>query len=126
MAGTPAQASTVDPVKWLAIVRRWCPAAPVEVPITLVKSLIEAAASGCSGQLRLGLLDDFVLGLDAQLCSNAQKLNKLKKETVRMAAPDGTFIWWQRGHYRHYDLPTLGIAQLKLQTAVARHLCWHY
>jgi hypothetical protein len=86
MAGTPAQASTVDPVKWLAIVRRWCPAAPVEIPITLVKSLIEAAASGSSGQLRLGLLDDFVLGLDVKLCSNAQKLNKLKKETVRMAA----------------------------------------
>ena len=42
-----------------------------------------------------------------------------------VAPPDGTFIWWQRGHYRHYDLPTLGIAQLKLQTAVARHLCWH-
>jgi hypothetical protein len=58
----------------------------VEVPITLVKSLIEAAASGSSGQLRFSLLEDFVLGLDAQLCSNAQKLNKLKQETVRMAA----------------------------------------
>jgi hypothetical protein len=86
MATTQAAASTVDPAKWLAIVRRWCPAAPVEVPITLVKSLIEAAASGSSGQLRLGLLEDFVLGLDAQLCSNAQKINKLKKETVRMTA----------------------------------------
>ena len=86
MTGTQAQASTVDPAKWLAIVRRWCPAAPVEVPVTSVKSLIEAAASGSSGQLRLGLLEDFVLGLDAQLCSNAQKLSKLKMETVRMAA----------------------------------------
>jgi hypothetical protein len=86
MATQAEQRSTVDSEKWLAIVRRWCPSAPVEVPITLLKSLIEAAASGCSGQLRLGLLEDFVLGLDAQLCSNAQKLNKLKKETVRMAA----------------------------------------
>jgi hypothetical protein len=86
MAAQAEQRSTIDPEKWLAIVRRWCPAAPVEVPITLVKSLIEAAASGSSGQLRLGLLEDFVLGLDAQLCSNAQKLNKLKMETARMAA----------------------------------------
>lgn len=86
IAGTQAQASTVDPAKWVAIVRRWCPAAPVAVPITLVNSLIEAAVSGSSGQLRLGLLEDLVLGLDAQLCSNAEKLNRLKKETVRMAA----------------------------------------
>jgi len=86
MAGTQAQESTADAAKWLTIVRRWCPAAPVEVPITLVNSLIEAAASGSSGQLRLGLLEDFVLGLDAQLCSNAQKINKLKKATARMAA----------------------------------------
>jgi hypothetical protein len=86
MAAQAEQRSTIGPEKWLAIVRRWCPAAPVELPITLVKSLIEAAASGSSGQLRLGLLEDFVLGLDAQLCSNAQKLNKLKMETARMAA----------------------------------------
>ncbi len=86
MAGMQAQTSTVDPANWLAIVRRWCPAAPVEVPITLVKSLIEAAASGCSGQLRLGLLDDFVLGVDTQLCSNSSKLNKLKMQIARMAA----------------------------------------
>jgi len=78
--------ATVDPAKLLEIVRRWCPAAPVEFPITLVKSLIEAAASGASGELRLGLLEDFVFGLAAQLCSNSQKIGKLKKETVRMAA----------------------------------------
>jgi hypothetical protein len=40
--------------------------------------------------------------------------------------PDGTFIWWQWGHYRHYRLPTLAVAELKLHTAVARHLCWQY
>src|ERR1700720_3096804 len=86
MATTQVAASTVDPAKWLAIVRRWCPAASVEVPITLVRSLIEAARSGSSGQLRLSLLEEFVLGLDAQLCSNSEKINRLKKETVRMAA----------------------------------------
>jgi hypothetical protein len=77
--------TTVDPAKLLEIVRRWCPAAPVEVPITLVKALIEAAASGGSGELRLGLLEDFVLGLARQLCSNGQKIVKLKNETARMA-----------------------------------------
>src|SRR5262245_26570267 len=77
--------TSVDPARLLAIVRRWCPGAPVEVPITLVNALIEAAASGSSGELRLGLLEDFVLGLAAQLCSNGQKIDKLKKETARMA-----------------------------------------
>jgi hypothetical protein len=79
------RSTTVDAAKLLEIVRRWCPAAPVEVPITLVRALIEAAASSSSGQLRLGLLEGFVLGLAAQLCSNSQKLDKLKKETARMA-----------------------------------------
>jgi hypothetical protein len=84
-AGAANRSTTVDPAKLLAIVRRWCPGAPVEVPITLVKALMEAAASGGSGELRLGLLEDFVLGLAAQLCSNGHKIEKLKKETARMA-----------------------------------------
>jgi hypothetical protein len=86
MATTQSAASTVDPAKLLEIVRRWCPSAPVEAPISLVKALIEAAASGSSGQLRLGLLEEFVLALGAQLYSNSQKINRLKMETVRMAA----------------------------------------
>ena len=77
--------SPVDTAKLLEIVRRWCPGAPVEVPITLVKALIEEAASGSSGELRLGLLEEFVLGLAAQLCSNSMKIERLKKETARMA-----------------------------------------
>ena len=85
MATQAEQRSTVDPAKWLAIVRRWCPAAPVEFPIALVNSLIEAAATGPAAQLRLGLLDELVLGLDAQLCSLPQKKNKLKMWTARMA-----------------------------------------
>jgi hypothetical protein len=84
-AETTNRSTTADPAKLLEIVRRWCPAAPVEVPINLVKALVEAAASGSSGELRLGLLEDFVLGLAAQLCSNICKIDKLKKETARMA-----------------------------------------
>jgi hypothetical protein len=75
----------VDPAKLLEIVRRWCPGAPVEVPVSLINTLIAAAANSSSGEFRLGLLEEFVLGLAAQLCSNSQKLNKLKKETTRMA-----------------------------------------
>jgi hypothetical protein len=80
------RSTTVDPAKLLEIVRRWCPGTPVEVPITLLKSFIEAAASGCSGQLRLGLLEDYLVDLAAELCSNSTKINKLKKETTKMAA----------------------------------------
>jgi hypothetical protein len=84
--GAANRSTTVDPAQLLKIVRRWCPGAPVEVPITLVKALIEAAASGSSGQLRLSLLEEFVLGLATQLCSNSSKIYKLKKATARMAA----------------------------------------
>jgi hypothetical protein len=79
------RSTPVDPAKLLEIVRRWCPGAPVEVPITLVKALIEAADSGPSGELRLGLLEEFVAGLAGQLCSNFVKISKLKQEIVRMA-----------------------------------------
>ena len=42
-----------------------------------------------------------------------------------VAPPDGTFIWWVWGHHRYYRLPTLAVAEQKLHTAVARHLCSH-
>jgi hypothetical protein len=35
----------------------------------------------------------------------------------------GTFVWFARGHYRYYSLPTLPIAKQKLDHVVARHLC---
>jgi len=78
------RSTNVDPAKLLEKVRRWCPGDPIEVPITLVKSFIEAAASGCNGQQRLGVLEEYVLGLEGQLCSNAQKKNKIKKQTDAM------------------------------------------
>ena len=43
-----------------------------------------------------------------------------------MAPPDGTFVWWVWGYHRYYRLPTLAVAEHKLHTAVARHLCRHY
>jgi len=42
-----------------------------------------------------------------------------------VAPPDGTFIWWVWGYHRYYRLPTLAVAEQKLHTAVARHLCSH-
>jgi hypothetical protein len=79
------RANIVDPAKLVEIVQRWCPSAPVEVPIALVKALIEAAATGGSGELRLSLIEEFVVGLAGQLCTNGHKIVKLKRETARMA-----------------------------------------
>jgi len=92
------RSTTVDPAKLFEKVRRWCPSAPVEVPIGLVKSFIEAAASGGLGQLRLGLLEDYVLGLDGELCAMAEKINRLKKETVRMAGDPSRLPKLRPGH----------------------------
>jgi hypothetical protein len=52
LAEADACSAAVDAAKLFEKVRRWCPSAPVEVPITSVKSFIEAAASGGLGQLR--------------------------------------------------------------------------
>jgi hypothetical protein len=78
------RSTTVDPAKLLEKVRRWCPGDPVEVPIALINSFVEAGASGCNGQQRLGVLEKYVLALDGQLCSNSQKKNKVKKQTTAM------------------------------------------
>ena len=79
------RANIVDPAKLVEIVQRWCPSAPVEVPVALVKALIEAAATGGSGELRLSLIEEVVVGLAGQLCTNGHKIVKLKRETARMA-----------------------------------------
>ena len=42
-----------------------------------------------------------------------------------VAPPDGTFVWFVWGHHRYYHLPTLPIAEHKLNLVVARHLCRH-
>ena len=55
------RSTTFDPAKLVPIVRRWCPGVPVEVPITLVKELIEAAASG--GTAFFAHVGGFVAGI---------------------------------------------------------------
>ena len=113
------RSTTVDPAQLLEIVRRWCPGAPVEVSITLVKALIEAAASGSSGELRLSLLEEFVLGLAAQLCSNSVKIEKLKKRPPGWRATrcagrtcgQVTPLSWPGRHWPPYNkLPTKSLA----------------
>jgi len=42
-----------------------------------------------------------------------------------VAPPDGTFVWFVWGHHRYYHLPTLPIAEHKLNLVVARQLCRH-
>ena len=42
-----------------------------------------------------------------------------------VAPPDGTFVWFVWGHHRYYHLPTLPIAEHKLNLVVGRHLCRH-
>jgi hypothetical protein len=83
------RSTTVDPaklsVKLLETVRRWCPGDLVKVPISLVKLIVEAAASGCIGEQRLGVLEEYVLGLDAHAYSNSQKVKRLKTQSAAMA-----------------------------------------
>jgi hypothetical protein len=45
MSGTQAQASTVDPARWLATLRVWVPTEPLEVLVASINSLIEAAGA---------------------------------------------------------------------------------
>ena len=45
-------------------------------------------------------------------------------DNTAFAPPDGTFVWFVWGYHRYYRLPTLPIAQHKLELVVARHLCW--
>jgi hypothetical protein len=42
-----------------------------------------------------------------------------------VAPSDGTFVWFVWRYHRYYHLPTLPIAQHKLNLVVARHLCGH-
>jgi hypothetical protein len=47
-------------------------------------------------------------------------------DNTAWAPPDARFVWFVWGYHRYYRLPTLGVAQHKLNLVVARHLCWHY
>jgi hypothetical protein len=87
MATTQAAASTVDPAKWLAMFSRWQPAASVEVLTALLKSLMEAAASGDGGRLRLAGLGELLAIVDKRLWTGLQKIEWVKEETLAFADP---------------------------------------
>jgi hypothetical protein len=80
MAATQADASTVDPAKWLATLRGWVPAEPLEDLIALINSLIEA-----SGPARID-------GLDALIAHGRnhphrpQKFKRLRQWSEKMRA----------------------------------------
>jgi hypothetical protein len=46
-------------------------------------------------------------------------------DNTTMAPPDGRFVVFHWGPHFYHRLPTMGVAQHKLHTVIARHLCWH-
>src|SRR5262245_11224615 len=81
MAGTQAQASTVDPTKWLATLRVWVPTEPVEVLVALINSLIEAA-----GPVRVQGLDTLIAHTDGTRRSGREKFERLSRWSHKMRA----------------------------------------
>jgi hypothetical protein len=81
MAGTQAQASTVDPAKWLATLRVWVPTEPLEVLVALINSLIEA-----SGPARVEGLDALIAHTDGTTRSGREKFERLRQWSDKMRA----------------------------------------
>jgi hypothetical protein len=81
MAGTQAPASTVDPTKWLAILRVWVPTEPSEVLVALINSLIEA-----SGPARVEGLDTLIAHTDGTTRSGREKFQRLRQWSDKMRA----------------------------------------
>lgn len=81
MAGTQAQASTVDPEKWLATLRVWVPTEPLEVLVALINSLIEA-----SGPARVDGLDALIAHTDGTTRSGREKFERLRQWSDKMRA----------------------------------------
>ena len=81
MAGTQAQASTVDPAKWLAILREWVPSEPLEVLVFLINSLIET-----SGPARVGGLDALIAHIHGTTRSGREKFERLRQWNDKMRA----------------------------------------
>jgi hypothetical protein len=88
MAGTQAQ-STVDPAKWLAILRVWVPTEPLEVLVALINSLIEA-----SGAVRGERLDGLIAHTDRTTRSGREKFERLRQWCDKMRAD--SLFWPQR------------------------------
>src|SRR5262245_57274619 len=81
MAGTQAQASTVGPAKWLASLRQWVPAEPLELLVALINSLIEAA-----GPVRVEGLDTLIAHTDGTTRSGREKFERLRQWSDKMRA----------------------------------------
>ena len=77
------------------------------------------------GALALGLMATAPAHADYAIVKFKSGYCRIYDNTA-WAPPDGTFVWFVWGHHRYYRLPTLPIAQHKLELVVARHLCWHY
>jgi hypothetical protein len=81
MAGAQAQASTVDPVKWLATMRLWVPTEPMEVLVALINSLLEV-----SGPVRVEGLDGLIAHTDGTTRSGREKFERLRGWSDKMRA----------------------------------------
>jgi hypothetical protein len=75
MAGMEAQASTVDPGKWLGMIQRWVPAEAREALVDFINSVMEAAAAG--NPERVGWLDGLIVHLDADRRTGRDKFKWL-------------------------------------------------
>jgi hypothetical protein len=89
MAGTQAQASTVDPATWLATLRVWVPNEPLEVLVALINSLIVA-----SGPARVDSLDALIAHTDGTTRSGREKFERLRRWSDKMRADP--WYWPQR------------------------------
>ena len=78
------------------------------------------------GALGLGLTAAAPAHADFAIVKFNSGYCRIWTDTV-VAPPDGTFVWfvfvW--GYHRYNHLPTLPIAQHRLDLVVSRHLCRH-
>ena len=78
MAGTQAQASIVEPEKWLAIIQGWLPTEPRKVGVDFINSVMEAAAAGNPVRREsLERLDGFIVHTDGTTRSGREKYETL-------------------------------------------------
>ena len=96
MAGTQAQASTVDPTRWLATLQTWTPAEPLDALVAFINLLINAA-----GPARVEGLDGLIAHTGATSRSGREKLERLRKWSEKMrAAPQ----FWPPHFVRRRDV----------------------
>jgi hypothetical protein len=76
------------------------------------------------GALGLGLTATAPAHADFAIVKFNSGYCRIWTDTV-VAPPDGTFVWFVWGYHRYNHLPTLPIAQHRLDLVVGRHLCRH-